>query len=236
MVWGMPLPGNFGDFFPDGDYVGWDEELDGYFNNKMPAEQKRFFDHPPPSYNYYVAQKLISEPGVKHPGMPDQPPFGPIAPHEAPKRFETVKKYASLGSLIKLTARILAVDAPLKDIIERAEPGVHHFFPIEIVLPKNVAYPKPYFVLVIGQFLDSFSPEQSNPKSWRDSGIEGSYFFDSDKKSMSGLALSKQKHRNAHLWRERRMLTELVCLSDDLVDEITRSGLRIPKHYKLKVV
>jgi hypothetical protein len=233
MAWGMALPGNFGEFFPDGDYVGWDEALAEYVNNHMPAEQKSLFQQTDSySYNYYVAEKLVSEPGLKRPGMP---PFGPIAAHEAPKCFKTVKKYASLGSLIKLTDRILAADGPLKDIIERFEPGVHHFFPIEIVMPKDVVYPKKYFVMAIGQYLASFSPEQSDPASWKNR-IEGYYGFDEGKKSMAGLALSKQVFGNAHLWRERRMLSELICFSDQLMSEITHSGLRLPKHCKLKEI
>jgi hypothetical protein len=233
MVWGMASPGRFGDFFPDGDYVGWKEELVAYFNNRMPTEKKALFDPPHvASYIYYAAENLISEPGLKR---PDLPPFSPIAAHEAPKRFVTEKQYASLGSLIILTGQILAVDAPLKEIIERFEPDAHHFFPIEIVMPKKAVYPKQYFVMAIGSYLDSFSPERSDPASW-ENRIEGYCSFEEEKKLMSGLALTKQIFGAAQLWRERRMLNHLICFSDQLMTEVARAGLRLPKHCKLKEI
>ena len=107
MVWGMALPSGFGDFFPGGNYVGWEEELTQYFREKMPAEQKALFADDVSSYRYYVAENFINEPGVKL--NSDLPPFGPIAAHEAPKCFETEKRYSSLGSLIELSDRIVAV-------------------------------------------------------------------------------------------------------------------------------
>lgn len=232
MVWGMALPGSFGDFFPDGAYVGWKEARTEYFYNRMPADQRAIFNDDVSTYRYYVAENFINEPGLKR---PDLPPFGPIAAHEAPKRFETIKSYASLGSLIKLNDRILAVDGHLMHIIECFEPGMHHFFPIEIVMGRKVISPKQYYVMAIGQYLDSFSPEESDPASWKERGEEH-FSFEEGKKPMSGLALSGRIFGGAHLWRERRMTNVLVCFSDQLMSEIALSALRLPKHYRLKEI
>lgn len=233
MVWGMALPGNFGEFFPDGDFVGWDEELAKYFDNEMPAERKALFESPRlSSYIYYAAENFVNEPGLKRPGLP---PFGPIAAHEAPRRFAAEKKYAALGSFVKLTGRILAVDGRLKELIENCEPGVHHFFPIEIVMPKLIVYPNRYFIMAIGQFIDSFSPEQSEPTAWRRDG-DAHFFFDESTKLMPKLALSLKTFGDAHLWRERRMSNELICFSDTLIAEINKSGLRLPMHCKLREI
>lgn len=217
MVWGMVSPSTFGDFFPDGDYVGWEEDLSDFFDNTMPAEQKVLFDDVS-LYIFYVSQNFKNEPGVRRSGLP---PFGPIAAHEAPKRFETEKSYSSLGSLIKLTSQILAVDEFLKDLIEGIEPNTHHFFPIEIVMPRKRIYPKKYFVMAIGQYLDSFSPEQSDPASWRRNGVRH-YIIEETKKAMSGIALSKRALGSAHLWRERSITNPLVCFSDQFKSEIDR--------------
>ncbi len=234
MVWGMALPSGLGDFFPDGSYVGWREYLNAYFLEKMASEQKaRFSDGSASTYRRYVSEKFINEPGSKR--SPDVPAFGPIEGHEAPKRFETEKSYSSLGSLVMLNDRILAVDASLKDIIERYEAGKHHFFPIEIVMPKKVIYPNSYFVMAIGQYLDSFSPQQSDPASWNQQSLGYCSFVES-KKSMSGLALSSNKFGGAHLWRERRMSNPLICFSDYLMSEIENLGQRLPKHYQMRAV
>jgi hypothetical protein len=231
MVWGMALPSSFGQFFPDGNYVGWDEELAAYFDDKMPADQKALFERPShTSYARHVSEKFTSEPGLKRPGFP---PFGPIVAHEAPKRFEAEKQYASLGSLIQLNDRILAVEESLKDTIERFEPSAHYFFPIEIVMPKKLVYPKQYFVMAIGQYLDSFSPEKSDRASWAHDWQE---YCSIDEGNMSGLAMSRRAFGNAHLWREHRITNDFVCFSDQLMFEITRSGLRLPKQYKLKEI
>ncbi|MCP4090608.1 MAG: hypothetical protein GY746_12595, partial [Gammaproteobacteria bacterium] len=40
MVWGMREPGSFGDYFPDGDCVGWDEKLSWYYANEMSDAEK----------------------------------------------------------------------------------------------------------------------------------------------------------------------------------------------------
>jgi hypothetical protein len=233
MAWGLDLPCAFGQYFPDGNYVGRDEQLAANFD-KLPAEQKALYGHDSvygSSYSYYVYEKLTSAPGFQRPGLP---PFGPIEAHEVPKRFETAKTYKALGSIIQLNNGILAVDADLKRIIEHFEPGMHQFFPIEIVMRKNVAYPKPYFVMAIGQYLDSFSPEQSDPACWTQH--EGYSSVSVDTWLMSGLALSRQAMGRAHLWRERRITTDLYCFSDDLMSEMKRLGVRIPKPVKFKEI
>lgn len=240
MVWGMALPGNFGHFWPSGEYIGWDEALTDYFNNAMPADEKALFSHVS-EYIYYASQKLKNPPGKKI--RQSLPPFGPIAAHEAPKRFAAAKRHSSLGSLIMLNSRILAVDGHLKLLIERLEPDTHHFFPIEIVMPGGVIHPEQYYVMAIGQYLDSFARDQSNPASWGTRSPlaclrhVGKYvFYEESKSLMSGLALSRQLFGFAHLWRERCMMNELICFSDELISAAALSGLRLPKHCRLKEV
>ncbi len=127
MVWGMASPSRLGDFFPDGTFVGWSEELTDYFETKMPTKRKAAFGNDVHSYIYYVAQKFICEPGTIN--DPDMPPFSAIEPHEAPRRLLTVKKYSSLGSMITLCGELWAADQQMKSIIETLEPG-KHFFPL----------------------------------------------------------------------------------------------------------
>jgi hypothetical protein len=55
----------------------------------------------------------------------------------------------SLGSLVLLPDRLLAVDATLKEIIEGLEQGVHQFWPLRIIMPKGNELPVPYYGMVI---------------------------------------------------------------------------------------
>jgi hypothetical protein len=239
MVWGMALPGNFGAFFPNGEYVGWRDELNRYFKNEMPAEHKSLFIQNGRFYPSYVMSKFAEDPGKQ---MPDHPAYTPIELHEAPKKFVLQEKYTSLGSLIHTEDGILAIDEPLRDIIERFEPGVHQFFPLEIDVPfrENYEkhfkkYSKQFFVFVIRQYIDSFLPDQSDSSAWKKPG-KVSIRYKNDKTSMSGLAFSKQIFGNAHLWRERRMESLLVCFSDILMSEIRKARLRLPNPYRLKEI
>ena len=102
MVWGLSMPSSFGDFFPQGNYVGWDEELTRYFNEEMTSEQRGpFVERGPIRYIRYVAGKFINECGKK---LPELPPFGLIESHEPPQWYELRKRCTSLGSLIQLAA------------------------------------------------------------------------------------------------------------------------------------
>jgi hypothetical protein len=257
MVWGMLIPKGFGEFWPDGDFeydpkekdTGWYNRLEQHYREQTPEEQIRLYDYRDPvlgevnhyvgygasKYPTYVSGKFKREAGSKD--GPDSLPFGRAEAHEAPSTFDTEKTYEKLGSLIALNYGILAVDEILKEIIERLEPGMHQFFPIEIKMPKGTVFPKKYYTLVIGQYCDSFSPGQSDRESYISyPNYPGFYNLEESKKGVSGLALSKIHMAGSHLWRERAFRENLTCFSDELISEISRSELRIPKHYKMKEV
>ena len=240
MVWGMEIPSTFGDFWPRGGYEGlednWAKRLDAYFNEGgaeekavMSAELRKAFL----PYSIYVSKKLKSEPGSKVDGKGF--PFLPVEPFEVPEFYQAEKISTSLGSLIALNYGILAVDEKLKAIIERLEPGVHQFFPIEIRMPKGKAYPVQYYILLITRYLDSFSRAQSKDGCWREP-VPGNLTYRGTRKSISGLALSKDAFGGANLWRERGFIRTLTCLSNELKAAIDQEGLRLPKHYKMMEV
>lgn len=247
MVWGMSLPSGFGEFFLDGDFegdgirpdaIGWSGRLKKYFNEQLAEDEKALFDdgHGPDAVRYvsYVASKFRSEIGTK--GDPCDPPLSAIAACEPPRSFDLEKRVKSIGSLVMLTDRILAVDEALKEIIERLDLGVHQFFPIKIRRRNGEEYPRAYYIIVVGQYFDSFSLEKSDQASFEKDGERG-FFHKETKVDMGGLAFRKAVFGHAHLWRDRRMSREwLTCFSDELVAEITKAGLRIPKHYRMMEV
>ena len=173
MVWGMLLPSGFGDFSPQGSFEGddkngnelWGERLKDQCRAQTPDVQKALFDndkrYPEVDYPFFVGYKFINEPGTRAWGEPENPPFTPVLPKEAPRSWMTKKSHQALGSLIEFHSRIVGVNEPLKDVIERLEPRVHQFFPLEIRKPRGKVYPGSYYTLLIGQYCDSFSPDQS---------------------------------------------------------------------------
>ncbi len=245
MVWGMSLPSSFGEFWPDGEFEldrkskesGWGDRLSAYYRTQMPEEKKALFGdgrgNGPGNYSYYVSEKLKRELGK---GLsPDMPPFSPVEAHEPPRTFDTIKTYASLGSLIELNDRLIAVDDVLKTIIERLEPGVHGFFTLQVTIPSDKTFRKAYHTIVINQYIDSFSSAKSDPLSWE---REGDYYcrHEERKADMAGLAFSKVIFGGAHLWRERRFYSRLISFSDELRAAIVQAELRIPKHYRMREV
>ena len=87
---------------------------------------------------------------------------------------------------------------------------------------------------MIRQFLDSFDPEASKSGAWREG--KGLYFADKqNQKSASGLTLSKAVIGSAHLWREKRLKSPAVFLSDALMTASNDAGLIVPVFYRMTV-
>jgi hypothetical protein len=224
MVWALRMPGGFGDYFPEADFVGW-EDWTKSFSKTVESG----------TYAYLLADKFNCEIGAAI--SPNHPIISPIAEHEWPTWYETRKRYPTLGSLFEMSGRILAVEEALKDVIERIEPGIHLFHPIAMTTRKGDVYPKRYYTMVIGQFLDSFDPAKSTAGSWsKEKGYDSYMAFINAKESIEGLALSRSSFGSAHLWRERRLRSPEFFLSDTLHNEIIKAGLRIPRHYRMKEV
>ena len=126
------------------------------------------------------------------------------------------------------------MDKALKDIIETLEPGVHQFWPIRIQTYKGIDHPTPYFGLVVGSFLDAFSPEHSDAAVTEENGSRY-YISAPTKKYVDKLVLKADAIGDAHLWRDGRLDTPELFLSDRLKAAVDEAGLRIPKHFKMKV-
>jgi hypothetical protein len=221
MVWGLAEPHVFGDCFPDGEYVGFDEALESYMQTGMPEDERQRMENLLANYAYEVSQKFVYD-------------KGPLLAHECPVAFQTEQNYTKLASLLVLNNGLLAVDGQLKAVVESLEPGVHQFWPLTITMPHGFAYPVQYYGLRIGQFRDSCVPEESQV---RISTVAPMYFaLGRSKKDFAAVAVSKAAIGGAHLWRETKLQTPDILMSDTLQSEIAKRGLRIFKHYKLKEV
>ncbi len=223
MVWGMEHIGS-GMFFPDGNFLGEKERLVA-LANQMPAEEKQ--KYAPLGYASYVAEQIRKD-------------IGPLAEQALPRKFTASRRPKELGSLIKLHGGVRAVDENLKMIIERLEPGVHQFWPMQIFMPNGDEHPNKYFGMIVLNHLTSFVPEQSGPESWRGEdiapGIKMYFAYGSVSLRSGDLAMDSKVFGSSHLWLERELKSPTLYFSDELQSEIKQAGLRIPKHFKMKVI
>lgn len=243
MVWGMPLPpGPYGEYEGKVDIYGdgWRHRLQAYYHEQLTDKQKAVHEDGQANgahwYPGNVLHKFIYELG-KNDGSPDSPLVTPIEEHEPPRFFQFESGHKSPASIISLPSRILAVSEPMKSFLEWLEPDVHQFFPIEVRNTRGKVYQLDYYVLVIGQYLDSFLPEKSQKDTFRKNGSSIWYSITTgSKKEVTGLALSKSKFDGAHMWRERAFREWLICFSDELMAEILDAGLKMPRQWRMKEV
>jgi hypothetical protein len=222
MVWALKEPGGFGDFWPDGTFRKWREHIESYFSEQMSDGQRAGYNNRHVTYCYNISERFTKD-------------LGPILPHEVPVEFETERSYLSLASTIKTENQLIAVDENLKNLIEEFEPDVHQFWPIRILMPKDKAYPQQYYGLRIGQFIESFIPVEGTHRA--DDSAGGPYLANGyDKAAYMKLQFSGERIGNAHLWREPQLLRPNIFISDSLQAAILERGLRIFKHYQVKVV
>lgn len=251
MVWGVRLPSEFNEFFPRGELRGYREALAAHYSAEQrpgltprhPVEFVFTSDRPVQAdgrpyttfvdYKSDVSQKFHSEIGV---ARPHEPALLPIQPHEWPTEYVFEKQYKKPASLIKLPNRIYAVEEKLRDVIERLEPGVHQFHPIQMELPKGVEHPIRFHIMVVGRWLNSFSLAQSDKRGLRDIDSGSPWVFPDTKENYAGVAMVESAIDGAHIWRERALRDADFFISDKLKEEITKIGLRLPPNYKMKSV
>jgi hypothetical protein len=131
------------------------------------------------------------------------------------------------------------VSAPLKDIIEALEPGVHFYWPIQMTGPNGAEYPVRYFGMQVRCFLSSFRHELNEPGSWykAPNPVVPIYSARSDTKAAyRGLAISEAEVAGALIWRERHLYRPNLLISDTLQAEIKKAGLKGCKHDRMKSV
>lgn len=231
MVWGLQLAGDFGPFFPYGEYFGYDEQLEAVFNAMTP-EERAFYNNLFSDYRFHVYQCLKHEIGTVH-GEGHR--FRAIADNEWPPEFRTKKQYSKIGALFHGVGGVLMVSGAFKEIVERLEPNVHKFWPVRLTYVYGDAYPGEYFTMVIGSFLSSFDAEHSTPGTWRTVGRDyHPKFFNKD--MMAGLAMRRSDIGAHHLWRERALYSPDIFLSDELQRAFRKAGLALPKHFQMKEV
>ena len=229
MVWGFEPASRFGPFRPDGDFVGYYEQLDANLDSMTPDEQE-FYGNSKPAYRLHVCQCLLYEHGTMH---GEKRLFRAVEENEWPREYRINRRYPRLGSFMQITGMLLVVDVALKELIEKLEPGIHQFRPIRMSYKPEELHPGEFFTMMIGTFLTSFDPQQSEEFKNIGGCYRSNYF---NQINASKLAMKRLQFLNCHLWRERELKTPEFFVSDTLQDEIRRAGLLMPDMYRMKEV
>ncbi|WP_299288286.1 DUF1629 domain-containing protein [uncultured Tateyamaria sp.] len=224
MVWFLDSPvSSFGRFFLDGDFVDWTERNETYFNTVLTDEDRQKFNGRFNSYHAYVARKFSTDEGE-------------ILDHEWPTEFKTTRVYKTIGSVAELLGQLRAVSAEFKEIIERFEPGIHKFNPVQLLKPNGEPYSGIYYLIAVQSFLDSFDPDQSDPEIWYKSKLSEHYQLTGPTSGISEFALRKTEFEGKHLWVEKKILGYNWIVSDELRSAMADAKLVVPKMFKMKVV
>jgi hypothetical protein len=235
MVWGLSIRSeNFGSNRPRASSPGYKERLVAYFDQLPPEEKAKYGNHSD-YYTSFVSQKFYLEPGRRY--FPELPEIDLPADHEWPTAYRTERLYPALNSLFTVDGKY-GVDQLMKDIIERLEPGIHHFRPLRITGPNAEPYAGNHYTFIPGQYIHSFCPEQSRERNFQRTD-DGRYtsLCSGDPECSAGLAFSKAIFDKAHLWCETRKFSGFdMYFSDQLVREIKQAGLKVRRLLRLKEV
>lgn len=117
------------------------------------------------------------------------------------------------------------VTGKVKEIIERFEPGVHQFFPIEIIAPNGTPIERGRYMLNVTTLVDAlvdgknYSSDPQNPRY--------------SSPSTCGVPLSVRLRDivGLHLWRDKRIAPEVLFMSTGLFDTLNEVDcLRVDAH------
>ncbi len=229
MAWCVRIGSSFGQFFLSGKFTGWEEAKTAYFNAGLTEAEDAAIGpvNRLNCYMLYVSEKFTCD-------------RGPILDHEWPTEFKTARALKQIGVLFKGNEGLLIVEDGLRALIERFEPGMHRFRPIKVVTKGGKVYPGNHHLLVIGQFVDCFSFQDSDPSVVREihATLDPMYYSVRalSRQQFAKIAFISTCQAGKHLWRETKLAGRGFYISDDLHEAILEAGFKFPKHYRVKDV
>ena len=158
--------------------------------------------------------------------------LGPVSEAMQPRTFRIVRGGKSLAAMIESMGGLLLVAEEVRRAIERVEPGVHQFWPVEVFHANGERSAYRYHALVIRQFRDAVIEEKSDVRVRSDSGNLSCH---PTKANAKALTLSSERIGDAHLWRDERLLSVNVFMSNALQSAIAETGLKIMPHARTKI-
>ncbi|MEL7188460.1 MAG: DUF1629 domain-containing protein [Pseudomonadota bacterium] len=248
MVWGFYPPSGIGKYTPGAESEVGDDgkskyelRLNTYFHS-LPDEEKEKIRRKmggEDSYSRFVSRLLWSCPSHRYSQEgANHNPTRQIEDWQVPSSLTITQPYNRYFKLGDFFGGLVAyVSKDLRDVILALEPNVHRFFPIEVTNPFDKdGEDRQFYLLIIGQYLDGFRPDLSNPDSFDQYKGYELYKSPPTKRYFGGLAISAEGIRGAHLWSELRFTGNMICMSDELKTAIDAAGLDIPRHHRMQEV
>jgi hypothetical protein len=141
------------------------------------------------------------KPVIEHRSVSMVPPYGP----EHFPRAVRLTRGRGLNDFAGYTQGGPSVSARLKDLIEKIEPGVHRFFPVEVQGKDGSPYGRPYWYFVVMQVIDAIRPG-GGVASTSDRPMDGRHSWTlSGPRDRDHLAVNKEVIAGRATWRDIRL-------------------------------
>lgn len=204
-------------FSPEPDMDHWDAALERHFES-LSDEEKSRYGRRSNTYVIAVQSKLRYAQGDA------------MAEGEWSEVIRLKRTYKSLPDLFYVLYGLMMVSAPMRDLLEEFDPGVHVFRDI----PFDYETDQPYFAFWTPSNLQAIYPEASDPKcvKWSEDGKN--YRSHYGEIGCAGIVFDESKTEGREFWRDSTLHIPCYCISDDFKTALKERGLSFPKVYKTK--
>ena len=185
-----------------------------YFIDGLTVHQKWF-----PVFDYIDEPTDFAEPYLSGGNVITESSVPPLL--AIPKAARLESRHKALPDIFQVRVTI-AVNKRTKDIIENIEPNIHQFFKIDLFKNKKDLFDGDYYLLNVGQLIDSIIEEESaleiivNPS--------GKRFGLRDSTKGEYRTLKKSEIIGKHLWRES-LTKRNIYFSDELRELFLRNKI-----------
>ncbi|MEO7691362.1 MAG: DUF1629 domain-containing protein [Sphingomonas sp.] len=181
-------------------------------------------------------QFLHPEKVDRHAKLPGRSPLGqgyPVVPDSAPKAVLWKSKSKLPPDYAFGDNSIMLVSSRFRDLVERFEPGVHQFLPVDMYNSKAATEPFDCFYwFVVCTLIDSVDPEHTT-LTWKGDYTErgsdglryGLWYFDHSASPPQKAVFSQRAIGDRHLWRDPYYTRDYVNCSDAFGEAMIAPGL-----------
>ncbi|WP_208347473.1 imm11 family protein [Pseudaestuariivita rosea] len=155
-----------------------------------------------------------------------------LEPNEVPSVLKLEKNPQNLPASFMTADSLYIVQKPFRDLIEKLDPGLHQFFPIEVRLRNETPHDPSCYAINVTETRDSILDEQSSVEKFVTNPNNTDKHIIYYKKDVT---VDPIKLTDIHLWREARYPWSLL-MSDELRDALKETGLRTPRCFKAKML